>query len=408
MSSLLTYFPTPYPGEWWYSVLCRYYVRSGFRNHATVLHELYGKRLLIDGRLFPGGSCYAVVSRLPKGILSLEDVLMNHTLMPYYLRFYSHTKKHSMVAALLSGRGAGLTSIELRTPEGKEGPKYCPACYREDKERYGEPYWHREHQIPLMPLCPTHGSQLVQYEISFSKLSEVFLPLCSVDPVESVDTRKDWEVALTEMLMAYLTLPPGVGPTPGYSNLINAFVSKGLEIEKIQKKVSLDVDKIRQVSSDFYGEGIAQQYFAKLSPAILYRIGNWTLTSPERYALLSVLAGLAAEELFGPEKMVKDHRLEQLLKYKEKGTVYRKEQLAELLGVSPSQLDSLARKYQVTPFWKTKGKREEVIRITLTAEEKSRICEAAKVSGNGQMAVFARTILLSKAEQIIGGIEHEQ
>lgn len=409
MPSLLTYFPTPYPGEWWYSALRRYHVRSGHQKYATTLHELYGKRLLIDGRLFPSGACHAVVSRLPKGILGLKDVLINHTLMPYYLRFYPREKKRAMVTALLSGKGAGLTSIELRTPEGREGPKYCPLCYQEDKERYGEPYWHREHQIPLMPLCPTHGSRLVQYEISFNRLSEVFIPLCSVgSEKEPVGKEKDWEIKLTEMLMAYLTLLPGIGPTPGYSNLINALVSNGLEIEKIQKKVSLDVDKIRQASTDFYGEGIAQQYFAKLSPAILYRIANWTLTSPERYALLSVLAGLAAEELFGPEKMVKDHLLEQLLRYREKGTVYRKEQLAGLLGISPSQLDSLARKYGISPFWKKcfkdgGNKREEVIRITLTPEEKSRISRAAKVSGNGQLAVFARAILLKETERIIKG-----
>lgn len=32
---MLTYFPTPYPGEWWYSVLCRYHVRSGHAKHQT-------------------------------------------------------------------------------------------------------------------------------------------------------------------------------------------------------------------------------------------------------------------------------------------------------------------------------------------------------------------------------------
>lgn len=314
-----------------------------------------------------------------------------------------------MVAALLSGKGAGLTSIELLTPEGKEGPKYCPVCYQEDKERYGEPYWHREHQIPLMPLCPTHGYRLVQYEISFSKLSEVFLPLCSVGPVELVGKRKDWEVALTEMLMAYLTLPSEIGPTWGYSNLLNGLVSMELGTKKIQKKVSLDVGKICRASSEFYGEEVTNQYFSKLSPAILYRIGNWTLTSPERYALLAVISGLTAGELFGEEMAVKDHLLEQLLKYREKGTVYRKEQLAGLLGVSPAQLDSLARKYGVKPFWKRcssrydSDKREEVIRITLTEDEKSRICKAAKVSGNGQLAVFARAILLEETERIIKG-----
>lgn len=405
---MLTYFPTPYRGEWWYSVLCRYHVRSGNQKYATTLHELYGSRPLVHGRLFPGGSCHAVVSRLPKGVLNLEEVLRNHTLMPYYLRFYPAEKKQSALSSLLSGKGAGLTSIALRTPEGKEGPKYCPTCYREDAEKYGEPYWRREHQIPLMPLCPIHGHRLCQYEISFARLSEVFLPLSSVAPGEAIGREKDWEGPLTEMLRQFLTLPHEIGPTLGYSNLVNTLLSKGLDTGKIQSKAALDARKIQQACSDFYGDGIAQQYFSKLSPAILSRIGKWTLSSPERYALLSVMAGLGAEELFGEEMAVKDPLLEQLLSYREKGTVYRKDQLAELLGVGQAQLDSLARKYQVVPFWKqiageSDSKRHETIRITLTPEEKSRICEAAKVSGNGQVAVFARAVLLQQAN-LIGGL----
>lgn len=338
----------------------------------------------------------------------MEHILINHTLMPYYLRFYPAEKKQAALNALLSGKGAGLTSIELKSVNGKEGPQYCPACYREDAEKYGEPYWHREHQIPLMPLCPTHGCRLCQYEISFTRLSEVFLPLCSVGPMEAVVKETDWEGPLTKILMQFLTLPQEIGPTPGYSNLVNTLLSKGLDTGKIQSKAALDVRKIQQACSDFYGNGIAQQYFSKLSPAILSRIGNWTLSSPERYALLAVISGLTAGELFGEEMAVKDPLLEQLLSHREKGTVYRKDQLAELLGVSPAQLDSLARKYQVAPFWKkcfrdSDNKREEVIRITLTTEEKNRICEAAKASGNGQVAVFARAVLLQKAD-LIGGL----
>ena len=49
---MLTFFPTPYPGEWWYSVLCRYHIRSGRQKVAKTLHELYGARPLIHGRLF--------------------------------------------------------------------------------------------------------------------------------------------------------------------------------------------------------------------------------------------------------------------------------------------------------------------------------------------------------------------
>ena len=37
---MLTYFPTPYPGELFYSVLCRYYMSSGIREH-NIVKRLY-------------------------------------------------------------------------------------------------------------------------------------------------------------------------------------------------------------------------------------------------------------------------------------------------------------------------------------------------------------------------------
>lgn len=81
---MLTYFPTPLPGEWWYSVLCRYHVRSGHSKYATTINELYSDRPMVHGRLIPGGDCAAILSNLPPGVLSIDDVLANYTLLPYY------------------------------------------------------------------------------------------------------------------------------------------------------------------------------------------------------------------------------------------------------------------------------------------------------------------------------------
>ena len=114
---MLTYFPLLYPGEWWYSVLCRYHVRSGRQKAATTLHELYGGHPLTHGRLFPGGDCCAITKQLPEGVITLKDVLQEHTLMPYYLRFYSPAKKLSVFRSLLTGKSGGLTSIQLQPPK---------------------------------------------------------------------------------------------------------------------------------------------------------------------------------------------------------------------------------------------------------------------------------------------------
>ena len=63
---MLSYFPTPYPHEWWWSVLCRYFVRSGYHNHATAIKELSPSHSKSFGRLFPAGDICEVVIQLPQ------------------------------------------------------------------------------------------------------------------------------------------------------------------------------------------------------------------------------------------------------------------------------------------------------------------------------------------------------
>ena len=97
---MLTFFPAPYPNEWWYSVLCRYHVRSGYRNYATTSHELYGKKPITHGRLFPGSSIHAVVSQ-HRLTLDEMQLLTEHTLAPYYMSFFSAKNKLDTIDKLL-------------------------------------------------------------------------------------------------------------------------------------------------------------------------------------------------------------------------------------------------------------------------------------------------------------------
>lgn len=403
---MLTHFPTPYPGEWWYSVLCRYFVRTGYRNFATASRELYGARKAIHGRLFPGSSCYQVVSKLPEGILDIKRILLEHTLMPYYLRFYPAMKKERVLQSLLQGKPGGLTSIDLLGVEGVEGLKYCPLCYQEDIKRYGEPYWHREHQIPLMPCCIKHKCPLIKHNVKYSSLSEAYLPLCTIQPNDRPGGMEEhWQEPLTLILDAFLNMPFDYEPTREDSNLRIKLLEMGLGISKTQKKESLDSSKVYQAARDFYGEAVAVRYFSKVSAPILYRLCNWTLTSPERYALLAVMAGLTAEELFGALMEYQDPCLLRLLQFREQGVVYRKEELARKMKLRPAQVDTLARKYGIQPFWKQNGrshmKRSESLRLNLTREEKKQIELAAKKNGGGQTAVYARTVLLQAAKECL-------
>ena len=347
---MLTYLPTPYPGEWWYSVLCRYHVRSGHSKYATTISELYGGRSMVHGRLIPGGDCAAILSNLPPGVLSIDDVLANHTLLPYYTRFFAPDKNRQVWEALRAGRGSGITSVRTQMPDGTEGLKYCPNCYLLDTQEYGEPFWRRVHQIPLLSYCPMHKIQLVTVPIKFARLSEVFLPLGSVHCQEAEHGEKaPWMEPLADMLTALLC--GDYAPTVGYNNLHTALINAGYGVDKISKYQTLIVEKIQEAARAYYGDQIYEQYFASLSAAVLSRLISWHLSSPERYALIAVMVGLDADTLFGPAIEPIDPLLEQLLRYKETGIVYGKNDLAAKMGIQPGQLDSLARKYKVQPFW---------------------------------------------------------
>ena len=41
---MLTWFPSPYPDELFYSVLCRYYLSSGIKEHYLVKKQLFGTK----------------------------------------------------------------------------------------------------------------------------------------------------------------------------------------------------------------------------------------------------------------------------------------------------------------------------------------------------------------------------
>ena len=75
--------------------------------------------------------------------------------------------------------------------------------------------------------------------------------------------------------------------------------------------------------------------------------------------------------------------------------MFGKNDLAAKMGIQPGQLDSLAAKYHIEPFWrKIRQDRKRCIRLLLTDDEYKLVQEAAKKNSSGQLAVFARSVVL--------------
>lgn len=154
---MIGFFPELYPDELLYSAFSRYYDMSGYCSDASAKADLFeNPRLPIDPFL-----CNPL-TKSEKQILLHERttarILENHTMLPLYLRFAG-----KLVKQKISGSHEG---IFIPGYDSKYRVLcYCSACAIEDRNRFGETYWHRCHQIPETPICERHYCRLIQYKV---------------------------------------------------------------------------------------------------------------------------------------------------------------------------------------------------------------------------------------------------
>ena len=174
---MLHFFPAPYPDELFYSTLCRCYVHSGYSTHKMVLQDFFCKRSDTPSKEFIG-SLRPEAIKLLDGVFSLDKLVLNHTMYPQYARFIPLMQKKTALYRL------GHETCDphhlfcvLPRNEGELHLRFCPLCVKEDRERYGEAYWHRKHQIRNMRICTKHRCRLVESNVpAKSEQSYAFYP----------------------------------------------------------------------------------------------------------------------------------------------------------------------------------------------------------------------------------------
>lgn len=160
----MIYFPTPYPDELLGSLLIRACHHLGLSPAALV-------RLLADGSsdlsfLLP--SFFEAISRLTR--MPVPELLLNHTVFPY-LAIGLSTQRRTILARDLLSASTRRSSVRLRVSvrlraalglqiEALSCRRYCKQCCQEDYDRFGESYWHTQHALPGVFVCPRHGKIL--------------------------------------------------------------------------------------------------------------------------------------------------------------------------------------------------------------------------------------------------------
>lgn len=165
--SPLPLFPAPYPGESLYSVFCRYHQRAGNRTDRETIFQLFGSyKGLLSSLLSPYRlHCCRRWYDLATGIDSRKLMLQN-TAFQYYSLFLWYWKKETYQRIAEGCQEPQKSAIFLtRDICRKTFLCYCPDCIKEDRQLYGETYWHMLPQIDGIQYCPRHGCRIAESNI---------------------------------------------------------------------------------------------------------------------------------------------------------------------------------------------------------------------------------------------------
>ncbi|MCM1543280.1 MAG: TnsD family transposase [Blautia sp.] len=175
----LSFFPTPYPDECFYSIFCRYYVRSGISSSEAATRKFFrgDRSLLVSTVYFPRKLELLDYWVDPDSGITGGDLICGHTSYPYHSVSHVDELYRQMEEAIRDGvPEAGIDrTVRRMMSKSKYASagqylRYCPACAREDFRRYGEAYWHRLPQLPGVACCPEHGCRIRDSDAPFEEM----------------------------------------------------------------------------------------------------------------------------------------------------------------------------------------------------------------------------------------------
>lgn len=189
---MLPFFPEPHPDELLYSVFARYHFLSRNISYKDTVLDLFGRKSACAVMDLPNHLA-DLYKRLPPGSRNTpEKLIRNHTLFPLYRPFLPQDRAERIQQMMLdSNRGGqihttiGVMASSIRAPRLL---KYCTDCFLDDESRFGEPYWHRTHQVFGVFLCPIHKTGLLESNVAVSaqQNKHVFEALINYDKRQAV------------------------------------------------------------------------------------------------------------------------------------------------------------------------------------------------------------------------------
>ncbi len=180
-------FPNVYPDELAYSWFARYKVRSGHISYSGAARDLFEMPTVKPNIEFLSPLSEEALHIISQ-YMPLNELILKHTMFPHYARFLPLERRKDALDLMLQMNKTYVDALFLKKGHTmqKRFLRYCPICSALDREKYGETYWHRLHQIPEISDCPIHNSHLLSSTIEItSKDSPSLIAAESVIPSAS-------------------------------------------------------------------------------------------------------------------------------------------------------------------------------------------------------------------------------
>ena len=178
---MIGFFPKLYEDELVYSWIARYLVYSGYTSASDAYQDLYfNKNLRPSVELMNNmiDDAKAVMARYT----TIDELILQHTLFPEYGRFIDPIKRERLLREGDFTRGNWINNLMMPFSNGERYLMYCPLCAEDDRNVYGETFWHRRHQINNIKICVKHDVYLqssnivIERNLTRLKAAEIVIP----------------------------------------------------------------------------------------------------------------------------------------------------------------------------------------------------------------------------------------
>ena len=175
-------FPKLYDDELVYSWFARYLVYSGYSSVSDVYLDLYDSKIAR-----PSVELINNLSTDAKAVIakykSMEDLIYYHTMFPEYGKFIDKDQRKRLIKSrdFTIGNWNNILMVPISSKD--RVLRYCPLCSLEDREKMGETYWHRKHQINNIRICNKHkvylydSTVVIDHNLTRLKPAEAIIPL---------------------------------------------------------------------------------------------------------------------------------------------------------------------------------------------------------------------------------------